>query len=48
MTVDIYGHLIPGAHKAEVDKLDGLEHATGRNPSATSAENAVFVSRGSA
>ena len=31
VTVDIYGHLIPGANRAAVDRLD----ATGRNPSAT-------------
>jgi integrase len=31
ITVDTYGHLIPGANKAAVDRLD----ATGRNPGAT-------------
>ena len=31
VTVDIYGHLVPGANKAAVDRLD----ATGRNPGAT-------------
>ncbi len=31
VTVDIYGHLIPGANKAAVDRLD----VTGRNPRAT-------------
>ncbi len=31
VTVDIYGHLIPGANRAAVDRLD----ATGRNPRAT-------------
>jgi integrase len=32
LTVDTYGHLIPGANKAAVDRLDG---ATIRNPAAT-------------
>jgi integrase len=32
MTVDVYGHLMPGANKAAVDRLDD---ATGRNPYAT-------------
>ena len=31
MTVDTYGHLVPGGNKAAVDKLDGLEEATIRN-----------------
>jgi len=31
VTVDTYGHLIPGANKAAVDRLD----VTGRNPRAT-------------
>ena len=31
VTVDIYGHLVPGANKAAVDRLD----VTGRNPGAT-------------
>jgi integrase len=42
LTVDTYGHLIPGANKAAVDRLDGmtgrLDGATGRNPRATGAE----------
>jgi integrase len=33
ITVDTYGHLIPGANKAAVDRLDD---ATGRNLHATS------------
>jgi integrase len=33
ITVDTYGHLIPGANKAAVDRLDD---ATGRNLYATS------------
>ena len=35
VTVDIYGHLIPGANRAAVDRLDD---ATGRNPTATTHE----------
>ena len=34
VTVDIYGHLVPGANKAAVDRLD----ETGRNPRATRNE----------
>jgi len=34
VTVDIYGHLVPGANKAAVDRLD----VTGRNPRATGNE----------
>lgn len=32
VTVDVYGHLIPGANRQAVDRLDD---ATGRNPRAT-------------
>jgi site-specific recombinase XerD len=32
ITVDMYGHLIPGANKAAVDRLND---ATGRNPHTT-------------
>ena len=42
ITVDTYGHLVPGGNRAAVDKLDGLETATVRNPGATSDLNAVF------
>jgi integrase len=35
VTVDIYGHLMPGANRAAVDRLDD---ATSRNPDATSNE----------
>ncbi len=35
VTVDIYGHLIPGTNKEAVDRLD----ATGRNPDATAAHD---------
>ena len=31
MTVDTYGHLVPGGNKQAVDRLDGLEEATIRN-----------------
>jgi len=41
ITVDIYGHLIPGANRGAVDRLDdpagAIENATGRNPGATPA-----------
>src|SRR5262249_40319240 len=33
VTVDIYGHLVPGSNRAAVDRLD----VTGRNPRATGA-----------
>ncbi len=36
VTVDIYGHLVPGGNKAAVDRLDEPANATGRNPAATS------------
>ena len=36
ITVDTYGHLVPGGNKAAVDRLDGLENTTIRNLSATS------------
>jgi len=35
ITVDTYGHLIPGGNKAAVDRLDEPENATIRNPDAT-------------
>ena len=35
ITVDIYGHLVPGGNRAAVDKLNGLEDATFRNLPAT-------------
>jgi integrase len=40
VTIDLYGHLVPGAHKAEVDKLDDWT-ATCRNLSATRAFSAT-------
>ena len=42
MTVDTYGHLVPGGNKAAVDRLDGLEDATIRNPTATAAGERTF------
>jgi integrase len=47
LTVDTYGHLMPGGNKAAVDKLDRLETATIRNPDATTSENVVFRQTGS-
>jgi integrase len=41
MTVDVYGHLVPGGNRQAVDKLDGLENATIRNPDATADLNTV-------
>jgi integrase len=41
MTVDVYGHLVPGGNRQAVDKLDGLENATIRNPDATTGLNTV-------
>ncbi len=41
MTVDLYGHFIPGANRQAVDRLDDPEAvlpATGRNPGATESE----------
>ena len=42
---DTYGHLVPGGNKEAVDKLDGLEDATNRNLSATTASNRVSKKR---
>lgn len=47
ITVDTYGHLAPGGNKAAVDRLDGLEYATIRNPDATSTTLAVSHKTGS-
>ena len=47
ITVDTYGHLMPGGNKAIVDKLDRLETATIRNPDAITSENPVFRRTGS-
>src|SRR5215813_4796555 len=40
ITVDTYGHLVPGGNKAAVDRLDGLENTTVRNPDATTPPTA--------
>jgi len=40
VTVDIHGHLIPGANHQAVDRLDD---ATGRNPGATRSQAAVTL-----
>ena len=44
ITVDTYGHLVPGGNKAAVDRLDDPESATRRNLSATTPGNAVLAS----
>lgn len=36
VTVDVYGHLVPSANRAEVDRLDAIP---ARNPDATAPEN---------
>lgn len=41
ITVDTYGHLVPGENKAAVDRLGGLETAIIRNPDAPSEMNTV-------
>jgi hypothetical protein len=41
ITEDTYGHLVPGGNRAEMDKLDGLEYTTIRNPDATTSLNVV-------
>ncbi len=43
ITVDVYGHLIPGANKAAVDRLDD---ASGRNPHATDIRSELRVLKG--
>ena len=41
LTVDIYGHLVPGGNRGAVDRLDTWG-ATGRNPGATSASERLL------
>jgi len=41
VTVDVYGHLVPSANRAAVDKLDAIPI---RNPDATGEENASAAS----
>lgn len=52
ITVDTYGHLVPGGNRQAVDKLDDPQepalHATIRNLSATTPLNAVLSTRVSA
>lgn len=43
ITVDTYGHLVPGGNKAAVDRLDTLETATIRNLSATTSTDTVLA-----
>ena len=43
ITVDTYGHLMPGGNKAAVDRLDGLENAMFRNPGATNMITPVLL-----
>jgi integrase len=45
VTVDTYGHLVPGGNKAAVDRLDEPSDATIRNPAATSAAAAELGAR---
>jgi len=47
ITVDTYGHLVLGGNRQAVDKLDGLENATIRNPDATSEKNPTLRASGS-
>jgi integrase len=35
ITIDTYGHLVPGGNKSAVDRLDTIDSATVRNPDAT-------------
>jgi integrase len=48
VTVDTYGHLVPGGNRQAVDRLDDRSEispeATNRNPAATTLNNAVFSS----
>ena len=47
ITVDTYGHLVRDGNKAAVDRLDGLEKTTIRNPDATASLNTVSSRVGS-
>jgi len=40
ITVDTYGHLVPGGNRSEVDRLDDPSPATTRNLSATAPHKA--------
>jgi hypothetical protein len=48
VTVDTYGHLVPGGNQAAVNRLDDPEDATGRHPDATQTGNIVPGDRASA
>jgi integrase len=47
ITVDIYGHLVPGGNRQAVDRLDDLDEspteATSRNLYATNAEDSAVT-----
>ncbi len=43
ITVDTYGHLVSGGNRQAVDKLDGLENETIRNPDATGSVNSTLL-----
>jgi integrase len=43
ITVDVYGHLVPGMNEAVVDRLDD---ATGHNPRATDIRSGLRVVQG--
>ena len=45
VTVDTYGHLVPGGNKAAVDRLDEPSAASIRNPDATSTAAAELEVR---
>jgi integrase len=47
ITVDTYGHFMPGGNKAAVDRLDRLETVSIRNPDATMSGTTVLHSTGS-
>ncbi|NOT55868.1 MAG: site-specific integrase [Deltaproteobacteria bacterium] len=45
ITVDTYGHLVPGGNRAAVDRLDGLERTTFHNTDATGPSDSVGAQR---
>jgi hypothetical protein len=45
VTVDCYGHLVPGGNKAAVDRLDAPVGATESNPDATTVAVAPVEGR---
>lgn len=48
ITVDIYGHLVPGGNRDLMDRLDSLTFTSNRNPGATNTINDVPIVRESA